>query len=123
MMETGNNELTFPLKKRWFYMIQSEEKPEEYRDITPYWCKRFLDVGDLRIDYIDEETIEFMVNESIFKLRKFLRVTFTLGYPKREDTSRRMTFDYPEIRIGTGRPEWGAEEGKKYFVITWDDTS
>lgn len=115
-------DLILPLKKQWYYMIQSEEKPEEYRAITPYWCSRFLDTGDLRIVYLDEETIEFMVNASIFKFRQFLRVTFTLGYPEREDTSRRMTFNKPKIRIGTGKPEWGAEEGKKYFVITWDKT-
>lgn len=114
------NELILPLKKQWFDMIASGEKKEEYREITPYWCRRFLDTGDLRIVYLDEETIEFMVNESIFKLRQFSKVTFTLGYPKREDTSRRMTFNKPKIRIGTGNPEWGAEEGKKYFVITWD---
>ena len=24
------------------------------------------------------------------------------------------------IRIGTGKPEWGAEPGKEYFVITWE---
>lgn len=25
-----------------------------------------------------------------------------------------------KIRIGTGRPEWGAEPGKQYFVISWE---
>lgn len=116
------NELILPLKKQWYNMIQSEEKPEEYREITPYWCNRFIDDDALRIVYLDEDTLEFMVNASIFKLRQFSKVTFTLGYPKREDTSRRMTFNKPKIRIGTGKPEWGAEEGKKYFVITWDKT-
>lgn len=113
-------DLILPLKKQWYNMIASEEKGEEYREITPYWCNRFLDDDALRITYLDEETLEFMVNASIIKLRQFLRVTFTLGYPKREDTSRRMTFNNPKIRIGTGRPEWGAVEGKKYFVISWD---
>lgn len=113
-------DLILPLKKQWYNMIYIGEKPEEYREITPYWCHRFLDVSDLRIDYLNEETIEFMVNESLLKLRQFLRVTFTLGYPKKEDASRRMTFNNPKIRIGTGRSEWGAEEGKKYFVITWE---
>lgn len=115
-------DLILPLKKQWYNMIDTGEKPEEYREITPYWCRRFLDVSDSRIDYLNEETIEFMVNESLLKLRQFLRVTFTLGYPKAGDTARRMTFNKPKIRIGTGRPEWGAVEGKKYFIITWDKT-
>lgn len=116
------NDLILPLKKQWYNMIASEEKGEEYREITPYWCNRFLDVDALRIVYLDEDTLEFMVNASILKLRQFLRVTFTLGYPKAGDMERRMTYNNPKIRIGTGRHEWGAEEGKKYFVITWDKT-
>ena len=45
---------------------------------------------------------------------------FTLGYPKKTDMERRLVFKNPKIRIGTGRPEWGAEPGKMYFVISWD---
>lgn len=48
------------------------------------------------------------------------KLVFTLGYPTADDTSRRLEFRNPKIRIGTGRPEWGAEPGKMYFVITWD---
>jgi hypothetical protein len=38
-----------------------------------------------------------------------------------DDTERRLTFKNTKIRIGTGRPEWGAEPGKNYFVITWEE--
>ena len=34
--------------------------------------------------------------------------------------SPKTTFRNPKIRIGTGRPEFGAEYGKQYFVITWE---
>ena len=37
------------------------------------------------------------------------------------DAERRLTFKNPKIRVGTGRPEWGAEPGKLYFVITWSE--
>lgn len=53
-------------------------------------------------------------------VKQFDRLVFTLGYPKADDTERRITFKNPKIRIGTGRPEWGAEPGKLYFVITWE---
>lgn len=33
--------LTLPIKKKWFDMILSGEKKEEYRKIKPYWTKRF----------------------------------------------------------------------------------
>ena len=33
--------LTLPIKKKWFDMILSGEKKEEYREIKPYYEKRF----------------------------------------------------------------------------------
>ena len=32
--------LHLPVKARWYDMQESGEKPEEYREITPYWVKR-----------------------------------------------------------------------------------
>ena len=34
--------LHLPLKAKWYDMQECGEKPEEYREVTPYWCKRFL---------------------------------------------------------------------------------
>ena len=45
----------------------------------------------------------------------------SLRSEKAGDTERRLVFKNPKIRIGTGRPEWGAERGKNYFVITWEE--
>ena len=33
--------LTLPIKKKWFDMIKSGEKKEEYREIKPYYDSRF----------------------------------------------------------------------------------
>ena len=33
--------LVLPIKKKWFDMIKSGEKKEEYREIKPYWFTRF----------------------------------------------------------------------------------
>ena len=52
---------------------------------------------------------------------KYDTLVFTLGYPKADDAERRLTFKNPKIRIGTGKPEWGAEPDKLYFVITWEE--
>jgi len=35
--------LNMTLKRKWFDMILSGEKKEEYREIKKYWNKRFLD--------------------------------------------------------------------------------
>lgn len=79
--------LFLSLKARWYEMIESGVKLEEYREIKEYWLKRLAD-------------------------KKFRRVQFSYGY-----TKRTMTFLCDGIEIGTGNPEWGAEPGKEYFVI------
>lgn len=34
--------LQLSLKRKWFDMTSPEEKSEDYRDITPYWCNRLI---------------------------------------------------------------------------------
>lgn len=67
-----NTILTLPQKK-WFYMVRSGEKTEEYREITPYWCNRLLDLGDHNMRIVDCfcERIEFMIHESLLKIRRW----------------------------------------------------
>lgn len=102
--------LTLSLKKKWFDMIKSGEKKEEYRQFNEFWSKRLLWTNK----YPEERREKF--NGFLI----FDRLVFTLGYPKADDTERRLTLKNPKIRIGTGRTEWGAEYGKQYFVITWE---
>lgn len=99
------NTLTLSLKKQWFDKIKSGEKKEEYRENSEYWQRRLYRSMD--------------ANDAEFK--HFDRLVFTLGYPKSGDKERRLVFMNPKIRIGQGRPEWGAEPGKQYFVITFGD--
>ena len=86
--------LYLPLKKKWFDMIKAGIKLEEYREMKPFWEKRFSS-----FDYT--------------------AVEFICGYPKKGDTERRIRFLRPSLRIGEGREEWGAERGVKYYIIDW----
>ena len=79
--------LHLPLMAKWYEMIESGEKLEEYRENKPYWQKRLL-------------------------TNKYDVVMFRYGY-----TKRTITFRIKEIRLGKGKEEWGAENGKTYFVI------
>lgn len=54
-------------------------------------------------------------------LKKFNKLVLTCGYPKKTDSKRRLEFNSPKIAIDYGKPEWGAEPKKKYFVITWKE--
>lgn len=77
------------LKHKWYDMIASGEKPDEYRARTPYWKKRLWD----RRYEIDE-------------------IVFHRGY-----TSETMTKQVVEIVEDAGKEEWGAEPLILYYVI------
>ena len=115
--------LTLPLKKKWFDMIKSGEKKEEYREIKPHYIgplfdrREMLDCMGLCSAAAFEEK---QWPKPMMFVKHFDTLVFTLGYPKAGDNERRLTFKNPRIRIGTGRTEWGAETGKQYFVITWE---
>ncbi len=58
-------QLVLPVKRKWFTQIKDGTKTEEYRLVNDYWSKR-------------------LVNKT------FGKVVITLGYPKRDDISRRI---------------------------------
>ena len=98
-------------------MIKSGEKKEEYRECSEYWIARFQKLCSCF------EYFHAAPHNNVMRSCSGLNVdtlVFTLGYPKAGDTERRLTFKNPRIRIGTGKPEWGAVPGKLYFVITWE---
>ena len=85
--------LILPIKSKWFDMIASREKLEEYRELSEYYGKRFakLGVGDGSEHYV------------------WLRN----GYGKYRPTIMcKVT-----IRVDYGKTEWGAEQDVKYFVM------
>lgn len=100
--------LTLSLKKPWFDLIKAEIKKEEYREINRYWVARLV-----------AATVPF--TGTVLSFTDFDTLVLTLGYPKADDSERRLEFKNPKIRIGEGHPEWGAEPGKNYFVITWEN--
>lgn len=90
--------LTLSIKKKWFDMILSGEKKEEYREIKPYYEQRF-------------KKLWFVIGyeNSIFAEEIRLRNGYSRNSPS--------FIAKCNIRIGTGRPEWGAEQGKEYYVL------
>ena len=91
--------LVLPIKKKWFDMIASGVKREEYRDMTQYYRKRFQNLGLLdaqgRAPYKDAQAI------------------FRNGYSKNSKQFEAKV----SLRKRGGSTEWGAEQGKRYFVL------
>ena len=121
--------LTLHLKRKWFDLIKSGEKKEEYREQTTYWIKRLTTCDEKFLDnlwdsvcvYPNATEIFNRELKNLFRIKQFDRLRFVLGYPNLTDEERIIEFKNPKIRIGTGRPEWGAVPGVNYFVITWGD--
>lgn len=112
--------LQMSLKTKWFEMTDQDGKTEDYREITPYWCKRLM------LNFGKEEPTVFWkiylmmwanVDNMNFSFKEFDINTMTLGYPSKSDLSKIKVFQHAGIEIREGREEWGAEKGKIYFVI------
>lgn len=120
--------LQLSLKTQWFEMTKAGIKTEDYRELTPYFANKLL----LDINYQRQSKhyweYEFQLNEGtdeeikenielFTRMKPFTTNTMTKGYPKATDTDKIDVHQHAGIEIRTGRPEWGAEEGKLYFVI------
>ena len=94
--------LVLPIKKKWFDMIKSGEKKEEYREIKPYWTRRFLNnLYDLTI-YKDA---------TIFSARG--TIILKNGYQNNAPKIKCLI----ELKQDYGKEEWGAEPNKLYYVL------
>ena len=65
----------------------------------------------------DQDDLDYEIDNWYLTFKKFDSNTMTLGYPKSTDSDRILKLEHKGIEIRTGNHEWGAEEGKLYFVI------
>lgn len=108
-----NKMLILPVKKKWFDMVLSGEKMEEYREIKPYWDVRIAKWLDIKPTKENIEEIKRLLSCGNLSWIPSLKAKFINGY----GSSRPSFVADCAISIGTGRKEWGAEPGKEYYVI------
>lgn len=85
--------IVLPIKKKWFDMIASGEKKEEYREMKPYYDKRlgYLTVGT----------------------GKIAMVLLRNGYKYNSPTIKCKC----AVTIGEGQAGWGAEPNINYYIL------
>jgi len=113
--------LTLPIQKRWFDMILSGEKKEEYREIKEYYETRFQNLfGAVTIYpssiFSDRSEYELLQGEAVpEEIRKdsMQEIIFRNGYSKDSKAIKARC----KLRIGKGRPEWGALPDKQYYIL------
>ena len=108
------------LKKKWFDMILSGQKKEEYRELKPSMVSLFFDYKEG--DVTREKFIEILVNDNDNAfcwclLKEFHTITFSNGYSKTRD---QFKIEVESIDYREGKEEWGAEKGKKYIVLIFN---
>lgn len=86
-------DLTLPLKREYFEQIKAGTKTEEYRLCNEYWMKR---IGSPFGGPYD-------------------RIVLTLGYPRRDDHTRRITRPWRGYTIKTiTHPHFGSQPVQVY---------
>ena len=113
--------LILPIKKKWFDMILSGEKREEYRDIKEYYETRFQNLfGAITIYpssiFSDRSEFELLQGEAVpeeIRKDRVQEIIFRNGYSKNSKAIKARC----KLRIGKGKSEWGAEPDKQYYVL------
>lgn len=75
--------LRLTLKKKWFDMIASGEKKEEYREIKPYWIQRLTWHEYHKADEL--KLLHALANKEAFR-KDFDAIEFKNGYGKNVPT-------------------------------------
>lgn len=84
--------LTLALKGEYFDAIKAGTKPEEFRQVTPYWRRRL-------------------------EGQRFDRIELTRGYPKRDDSARRLVLPWKGYRLTTiTHPHFGPDPVEVFAI-------
>lgn len=108
--------LHLTLKKKWFDMILSGEKKEEYREIKPYWFGRLVFTSrPFDLDIIcrrfrletPNDVLQDVLKTSSFHVVCPEFIEFRNGYGLHVPT---MLIECEGLGIGSGNPDWGAQK-------------
>lgn len=80
--------LHLTLKKKWFDLIKSGSKTEEYREIKSYWDKRLV--------------------------KNYTQIKFRNGYAK---NSPNFIIELKGIEVGFGNVQYGAPSTNKVYIL------
>lgn len=97
---------------KWYDMIEAGIKKEEYRELKPFWVKRFCywwksehDINCKRCSYLK-------CLQNGYVCYPFDVVHFHRGY-----TKTTCSFELETVFIGTGNEDWGAPKDEDVFIL------
>lgn len=104
--------LTLTIEKKWFDMILSGEKTEEYRELKRYYDSRFRNAAMLKNQEYQANVSEFR-NLAATVDQDIGTVRFRNGYA----TDAPCFLADCKLTVGEGKPEWGAVPGTEYYIL------
>ena len=109
----NSGDLIILVKEKWFEMMLHGIKKDKYLEIKPYWTKRFANYFSryYNTDHITDS--DGVVREYIWSSQR-QTVIFRNGSRK---NAPEFTAECT-LSEGFGKPEWGAEADKRYYIIT-----
>ena len=123
MIQGKEATLHLVLKRRWYDMIESGEKKEEYRACNPYWRRRLVrcfspDDISCMSEHCTACSCCVLQDEKNYDemLKKYDFVVFHRGY-----TDTTMRWSIKEITLDLGKVEWGAPALEPVFIIKLDN--
>ncbi len=106
------NAIHLPLKAKWYDMIESGEKKEEYRMMSPHWLKNLCGIRRIVRCKNADTMCHRCVDNGTYLPENFDAVVFRYGY-----TKRLMVWSIEDRTIGKGKLEWGAPENNDVFIF------
>lgn len=111
-MEKSSKVLTLTLQKKWFDLILSGEKREEYREVKMHWINQFVsNKFGLGAKRREKEIVELILTNkehySNNRLNTYDYVRFINGYG--EDKPQ-FIIECKGMTIGIGKESWGAPD-------------
>lgn len=99
------NTIHLPIKRKWFDMILSGEKREEYREIKPYWTKRLTNAGRWSIpDRYVSKSHKYSAHGTNPPIRAGkTTLTLTAGYGSDKP---RLVVELKKIEVKYPNPDW-----------------
>lgn len=105
-------DLHLVLMHHWFVMIEKGIKNEEYREKTPYWCKRFSASNCIPSHQAIQENCGNIADScNAVQAFPFTHVVFHDGY-----TSTTIRKEVVSCTCGIGNKLWGAPEHEVFII-------
>lgn len=105
-----NRILTLTLKKKWFDMILTGKKKEEYREVKDYWMKRIAGINGCGTGY----NYHLLALAGFNEIKKDIDIiVFKNGYSK---NAPMIEVVCKGVVVGVGKRKWGAPD-YRIFVL------